>query len=250
MAADSNIVGVADKANEIKRIMVKKQFFSEQPEKPFCATLLKDFIDFQNMYFVEPVAQAENYDDPVLAPYKAHCGELPLNEYSECDSRATQGIKWSKDPGMLRQQLIHFCRIYSGTKNFRVFELTFGNKKARKLVFYSERACGTAPNDKVKICGDGGYKVYNIQSCMPIDGVRTHDPYSYYWKRPLENYNGILVYLDQFYIFDLYNLDPSGKFTTDTPEYSLLLWAVGPDRSHSCSYSTIRPITQRPKQRK
>ncbi len=192
-AADPGVVREADKADAVKRILARKKFYLGEPEKPFCGQFLKDFRILKDMSFVEPVARAENYDDPVLEPYKARCGDLPLNERFACDPRATQGMKWSKDPREKRQQLLEFCDLYTGTASFKVFELDIDKnpKNGKELIMHFERAHG---GDNVY--WDGGYNVFNSRNCALIGGAPTHDPYSYFWRRTLENYNGILFYKD------------------------------------------------------
>lgn len=244
-AADPGVVREAVKAEAVKRIMARKKFYPRQPEKPFCRQFLEDFRILKDMRFVEPVARAEHYDDLVLEPYKARCGDLPLNEYFECDPRSTQDVKWSKVPREKRQQYLRFCHLYIGTAKFKVFELDIDNdpKNGKELIVYSERAIGRDFKGD-SVYGNGGYKAFDSSSCAQIGGARTHDPYSYFWNRPLENYNGILSYDGRYYIFDLSDLDPSGEHTSDYPHYSLHVSTVGTDRSRWCSYSTIPPTTK------
>ena len=245
-ASDSGVEREADKADAVKRIMAGRKFYMGEPEKPFCGQFLKDFRIPKDMSFVEPVARAEHYDDPTLESYKARCGERPLNEKYECDPRATQGVKWSKDPVKKRQQLLRFCHLYTGTANFKVFEIDIDNdpKNGKELIVYFERAIGRDFRGD-NIYGNGGYNVFDSRNCALIPVDSTHDPYSYFWKRPLENYNGILFYRDRYYVFDLYELDGSDR-DPENPIYRLHISTAGADRSHWCSYSMIPPRTIKP----
>jgi len=183
----------------IKRIMSGKQFFSQQQERPYCVKLLKDLRNFKDMHLVEPIAGAENYEDPILNSYKERCGGLPLNEHFFCEGRGDTDDIWSDDPRERRQQLLaSSCRQYISTRNFRVYELnikTDNSNSLETLVFYSERACFVWAEGVSKYeCTNGGYTVYYNDNCYVFGGTYTHDPYDYYYNRSLENYNGIILY--------------------------------------------------------
>src|SRR5712691_3053078 len=116
-----------DTAAAIKRIMARKTFFLKQPGNPFCGPFLRDFRTLKGMTLAEPVARAATYDDPVLAPYRARCGEQPLNEKFECDARTGLDTDWSEDWKEARQQSLDLCEVFYGTANFKVFELDIDN---------------------------------------------------------------------------------------------------------------------------
>ena len=230
----------AAKAEPIKRIMAKKQFEPNQPEKAFCVQFLRDFKTLNGMKFVEPVARADRYDDPVLAPFKKRCGELPLNESFLCDGRATAGFRWNRNPILRRQQYMEHCEYFQGNKNFKIFQFDANDnpKDGEELVVYFESARG--PLNKpaaTTVTTDGGYFAFSARSCAPIPGAPSHDPYSYVFQRPVENYNGIVSYHNKHYVFDLYALMDNDNVAAD-PHYWLSVLTFNDDKREWCSYST------------
>ena len=229
------------KVGPIMQILARKEFAPNQPEKPFCAQFLKDFKTLNGMRFIEPKVVAQNYDEPALASFKARCGKQPLNEIFACDGRATADVKWEANPAKRRQQNLEYCSVFYGTRNFKIFQLDANNdpKDGEEIVVYFERTRGPANRPaETTITGDGGYYAYSAKSCSPIAWVPTHDPYNYFFQRPVENHNGVISYRSKFYVFDLYALIGSDAFPAD-PHYRLHVSTLNSARGEWCSYSTL-----------
>ncbi len=230
----------AAKAEPIKRIMASKQFEVRQPEKPFCVQFLQDFKTLNGMKFIEPIARADQYDDPALASFKERCAPLPLNEKFECEGRDIEGVKWSRDRLLHRQQALTYCKSFHGTRNFKIFQFDANNnpKDGEELVVYFEGARGPVSDPASARTGDGGYYAYSARTCTPIPGAPSHDPFDYFFQRPVENYNGIVSYRGKYYSFDLYALIGNDSIPAD-PDYRLGVSTFNDDRREWCSYSTL-----------
>src|SRR5712692_5271664 len=117
----------ATKAQTIKQILAKNKFQNKQSKNTFCTQILSDLKTMNGITFMEPIARADSYDDPALAPFKKRCGEQPLKESFHCGARATTGIKLDRNWKKRRQQLAEICEAWYGTKNFKVFQLDINN---------------------------------------------------------------------------------------------------------------------------
>jgi hypothetical protein len=136
----------------------------------------------------------------------------------------------------------------SGTRNFKIFRIDANNdpKDGNEIVVYLEGARGPANRLAQRtVISDGGYYAYGAKDCAPGANALTHDPYNYFFQRPVENYNGLISYHNKFYVFDLYALIGTGTFPADPP-YWLQVFTLNEDRREWCSYSTlsIRPVLE------
>ncbi len=241
----------ADKAEAIKRIMAERKFQMTsvvgKQNKAFCEGFLQDFRLQKNIEFIEPVAKADSYDDPVWQPYKASCPQLELFDRYSCEPKIYDAIM-AQPPTERQREFKTACQHFRGTANFKLFLVDINNnpKDGKEHVFYYERAEGPLNRPVSKqIYGNGAYAVFDLDRCEVKRGANVHDPYSYFYKRPLENYNGIIDYRGRHYIFDLADLDGSDR-DPKNPNYRLQVDGhakfgkeTKPRLGPICSYSTI-----------
>jgi len=241
----------ADKAEGIKQIMARRKFemrpVVKEENRAFCQAFLGDFQLQKNIEFIEPDIRTDSYDDPVWQLYRARCPNLGLFDSYACEPKIAESIE--RLPKEQREE--HYknsCRNYRGTANFKHYLVDINNnaKDGKEHVFYYERAQGplNRPDSKLNYA-NGGYSVIDLDRCELKGGAPTNDPYSYFYKRPLENHSGIIRYKGKHYIFDLADLDASDR-DPDNPIYRLRLDAYGtysrkvePRLGPVCAFSTI-----------
>jgi hypothetical protein len=245
----------ADKAEDIKRIMVKRKFemrpVVSKQNMAFCEGFLEDFRLQKNVEFIEPDVKSDSYDDPVWQPYRGRCTNLAseLFDSYQCEPKIAESIeRLPKD-----QRDSHYkssCRHYRGTANFKHYLVDINNnsKDGKEHVFYYERAQGPLNRPGVKLhYANGGFRVIDLDRCELKGGASTNDPYSYFYNRPLENYSGIIRYNDRHYFFDLSEVvgsdsDPNNPaYSVRLDGYSVVGKKTTPRSGPICSYSTIVP---------
>jgi hypothetical protein len=241
----------ADKAKAIKRIMAGRKFDMgpavAKQSRAFCEVFLRDFRTQANIEYVEPVARADSYDDPVWEPYKRRCSDAVIFDRYECEPKIYDAIM-ARPPAERQREWKTTCRHYQGTANFKLFVVDLNNdpKDGKEQVFYYERAQGPLNRPDAKLAyGSGGYRVIDLDRCEVTGGANSHDPYSYFYKRSLDNYSGIVRYQGKHYVFDLYELDGSDR-NPDNPHYRLVLNGyatyspkIKPKLGTLCSFGTL-----------
>ena len=241
----------ADKAESIKQIMAKRTFemspVVRKNSKAFCEAFLLDFRLQKSIEFIEPVAKADSYDNPVWEPYKRRCPALELFDQYGCMAADAEYIRTlPKEEGDRYRKGV--CQHYRGRANFKLFLVDINNnaQDGKEHVFYYERAQGPLNRPDAKLnYGNGGYSVIDLDRCELRRGAEAHDPYSYFDQHPLENYSGIIRYQDKHYIFDLYELEGAGR-DPNNPNYRLHLNGYStfgrettPRLGPVCTYSTL-----------
>lgn len=243
----------ADKAEAIKRIMAKREFemrpVVSKQNKAFCEGFLEDFRLQKNVEFIEPDTKSDSYDDPVWQPFRSRCTNLAseLFDSYQCEPKIAESIE--KMPKEQRDS--HYrseCRHYRGTANFKHYFVDINNnpKDGKEHVFYYERAQGPLNRPDAKLnFANGGYWVIDLDRCELEGGSPTNDPFSYFYNRRLDNYNGIIRYKGKHYIFNLSDLDGSDR-NPDNPNYRLRLDSYGtysrkvePRLGPVCAFGTI-----------
>ncbi len=182
-------------------------------------------------------------------PHRGRCTNLASEFFDSyhCEPKIAESIeRLPKD--QRDSQYKSSCRHYRGTANFKHYLVDINNnsKDGKEHVFYYERAQGPLNRPDAKLnYANGGYRVIDFDRCELKGGSPTNDPYSYFYKRPLENYNGIIRYRGKHYIFDLADLDGSDR-NPDNPNYGLRLDSYGtysrkvePRLGPICAFSTI-----------
>jgi hypothetical protein len=240
----------ADKAEGIKRIMAERTFemsrVVRKQDKAFCQSFLQDFGHQEHIEFIEPVARADTYDDPVWAPYRGRCPGVPIFDDYECEPKIYDAIM-AQPPEVRQREFKSVCRHYRGTAGFKLFRVDINNnpKDGKEHVFYYERAQGPLNRPDAKLnYRNGGYSVIDLDRCELRGGAEAHDPYSYFYQRPMENYSGMIKYKDGHYIFDLFELEGADRkpsnlyYVLHLNGYSRFGRDIKPRLGPICDYST------------
>jgi hypothetical protein len=210
-AGDSDQVLEKKKAAIVK-VMNQGNFKAYiQNDKKFCATFLVDFKEQKNIEHIKPILEVDSYNDPELQAYFKQCPNKKFNEKIMMSARAAEEIE--KKEELLGRKLteeelakeINFPGYYA-TKNFKLFKVNLDNdmKNGNEFVFYAEGYRLAIPRQFTAEYTYGGYRIIDLKTCKIITGVSTNDPFDYEKQQPLENYNGIIKYKGEYYVFDLY----------------------------------------------
>lgn len=193
----------ADKAEGIMKILSNRKFIMMDS---FCNTFLEDFRQMRGIQFEEAVAKSDRYDDPAWEPYKARCAEVGMFEDYYCEPRIAEYLAELPESEQ-HQEMKVACSHYQCTENFKHFRLSLKRDEGNRSedIFYCERSRGPL-NRQGRDPSDthGGFRAIDLKQCRNRDGVHTNDSYSYTYRHPLENYNGIVRYKERYYIFNLY----------------------------------------------
>jgi hypothetical protein len=246
-AIDMHIGAAADQAAPFKRIVSKYTFRPSPGAPPFCRAFLRDFRTQKSVRFIEPVVEAQTYDDPVLEPYKRMCGEQPLNELFTCEARGAPEWDTNKAWKERRNELLAQCDSSHMTSNFKVFELDINDDPVDgvELVIHGEKSLGPMNRQRAKFYGNGAYNIFNGKTCDLNDSIPTSDPFAYFLKQRLDSHNAIVTYGGRYFIIDLYELSGSGRNPLD-PIYGLEVWGSGPrNQKLQCAYSSSRKAVRK-----
>jgi len=156
-----------------------------------CWSLFRDMQVGRNVEYFSPVIEAERYEDLGWERYLPNCQSERYDITYSYNPKIWDAVKdWPEEK---RHKV---GKKFTHTKNFRLYKI---GDIGDKVLLYEEK---TISEDK-KITGNGGYVWINTSSCKTDSGMPTHDPYDYYRKTPLDNYNGVIRYKGKIYTYDL-----------------------------------------------
>ena len=236
--AEEPPAGEAATAEAVQRIMAGREFTVAEDDDPaVCTPVLEDFQAQRGIEYIEPVARAERYRDPVFQPYRAMCPGWEFNRwhYSQISSADLDDL-----PEDQREEILEAIgNHYLGTRNFKLYRLDFDGNPANgeEYLFYAERyylRSSVVPwylriekipgqvdwNDILRPEEvpdnaefiDGGYTVLDFANCEEVDWEQIYDPYDYREGRPLANHTGVIERGGRYYIFELFESDyPPGE---------------------------------------
>jgi len=189
----------SDKKIELKKaaiIKIMKQgkfkaYIQDDPK--LCSAFLNDFVVQKNIEHIKPIVEADNYDDPKLQSYLKKC---PNKEFHKS--------VWAENPAQMRscEEGDDSCgMVYYATRNFKLYRVNVDNniKNGEEYVLYAE---GYKHIDINKYTY-GGYNIIDLKKCEIRGIVHTRDPFDYVKQQPIENYNGIIEYRGEYYVFEL-----------------------------------------------
>lgn len=217
-----------EKAGRIKEIMTARSFkiesHSTQSNLEFCEKFLQDFSQQRGIVYVEPKMTATAPDASVWQPFSRQCPNLELFGRYECmaSDAAYSGALPNQERDSYRKSV---CEYFRGTANFKYYEVDTknGSKYKKTNIFYYERAEGPLNfSDKQRVNGNGGYNVIDLAKCELTSSTAASDAFSYFYKRPLNNFNAVIKYRGNIAIFDLADLDGSDR-DKNKPAYTLRL---------------------------
>lgn len=250
----------AEKAEAIKRVLETEQLnpVEYNSDKRFCGQLFDNLKQMKLIRFVDPVAQAQSYEDPALDKWKQNCGaKPPLNFSYGCIRSGIQNV----------YDTIHSyadaldapgCHKGFGMPPLKIYELSplrQGGKK--RHIIYANDNYGSVVWEyddiytaklwelyKPQLGGGGsaGFRQIDPEKCEPekngasIDAARG--------DRNGKNYNSLIEYQRQYYFLVL-----NERLYSDSDGRASSWWldvqAVAPFRSKemkSCSWrSELKP---------
>lgn len=214
----------ADKAESIKQVLATATLYDSGHFDPaFCHQLFDDLKQMKDIHFVEPIVQAQSYEDAALDPWKGKSKNgLPLNAEVHCEPRLAD----SDSDGTLG-----ICQASYGLPPFKIFELPPAQPSGEKRYFiYYDGGYGPMNIDRYKpsISGYGSFiKQINVANddgaFAPASGGQP-------------SYNSIIEYQRQYYFLTL--------TTSSTGSTWLRVESVKPNRSEDkivCSWSPVKP---------
>lgn len=204
--ADSNKKIEIKKAAIIK-IMKQGKFNAYiQKDHNFCASFLNDFTEQKGIEYIKPIIEVDDYNDPKLQAYFKQCPNKKFNKSVEISHARTLEEISGKEHLLGRPLTEDELEEYGGivfyaTKNFKLYKVDICNNKRNDedFVLYAEGYY----NNEIKQYTDGGYTILDLEQCKIKCGTSTKDPFDYKKQQPIDNYNGIIKYKGEYYIFDL-----------------------------------------------
>jgi uncharacterized protein len=202
----------SDKAEAIKQVLATAPLYPSY-DTPFCRGIFDDLREMKGIHLVDPVAQAQSYEDPVFDPWKKQCrGAPPFNFSYQCDRNIVAADA---------DDLIDGCDAGYGLPPFKLYELPpAGATGEKRYFFYADDAYGPMNRDWRKpILGGGfaGFQQINITQCLSLRGnrwERTGKKSSWngmlanagQGERNGKNYNSIFEYKKQYYFLVLHEV--------------------------------------------
>ena len=185
----------------LKRITMKMNYFVDEK---FCRQFFEDFQTQKDMVHVQPMIQADRYDDPALATFVGKC---PKIKWVGAEPDEEEVALNTRPRGQAGNRSV-------GTAHFRLYKVDINNnrKDGAEHVFYSD---GFVPEplpgeelgpveelDKTH----GQYIVIDFERCLSLGGIEA----GRVWMdgRP-PVYNGIIRYHGRSYLYDL---NASGRY--------------------------------------
>jgi uncharacterized protein len=184
--------------------------------RPECDALLADFISGNNIKVIEPIAQFDQYDPEIMAPYVAKCPqEEPFTFYSFepriARSAEQEGLPW--------QEWKKFGHKYTGTSGYRIYRANMNNNASDgdEHVFYAEKF--KSERDGRIAVNTAMYQVFNLNTCNSKDlsylaSFRGED---FDGKRNNTALSGIIMHRGTYYF---YNLSRYGRLSLMFSKYT------------------------------
>jgi len=217
----------------LRTVMEKRAFKipSYWPGGPtkFCDQFLRDFRAQDNIKHLTPVLEAGTHEALPLQSLPAGCRVEDLFDTYQCEPRIADYIG-TLPAGEQKTYTEKVCRRYRGTQNLRVYRADMDGNPSNgdELVTSFQRTVGPINKpERPQIFGRGHYKLLSGSTCEVLGDLQVHDPYDYLGQTDAKNYNGLIEYKKQFYVFDLFELAPKPGRAGAGP-YSLTLNRYGP----------------------
>lgn len=195
----------ADKAEAIKEVLATNQFEASQGTAALCRQMFDDLKQMNSVEFVDPIVQAQSYEDPAFDPWKRQCKgkKEPLHFTYTCDGHtATQ---YEDDMPVWAKELSANCGAEYGLPPFKLFELpTIDPSQKKHYVFYSDDDYGPMNQEWKKPHAGGGFAAgfytFILPECQFQGGL-----YARGGARNGPNYNSVIRYRGQYYLLTLQN---------------------------------------------
>ena len=190
----------------LKRITMKMDYFVDEQ---FCRQFFEDFKQQVNVEHIQPIIQADRYDDPKLAAFVDKCPEIKWVG-AEPDE---EGVALNTRP---RDQAGNRS---VGTAHFRLYKVDINNnrKDGAEYVFYSdgfvpEPLPGEEPGPVEELDKTHGqYIVIDFERCLSLGGIEAGRG----GTNALPVYHGVIRYHGRSYLYDL---NASGRYVLKLDE--------------------------------
>lgn len=206
------------KAEAIRQVLATAPLYPLSPN-PFCRQVFEDLKQMKGIRFVDPVVQAQSYEDPALDPWKKQCRTSPPFNFSYSCERNIEPSD--------ADDVTDACHVGYGLPPFRLYELPPDSASGEKrYFFYADEAYGPMNRDwkKPKLGGAGlaGFQQIHIARCLSTMGNQ--------WERGGKeltswrggwadadqgslngkNYNSIIEYRERYYFLILHERSYGG----------------------------------------
>lgn len=209
----------------MKELLEGKQFKSDKEinkDPLFCDQLIKDFVAQKDITYIQPIAQADKFDDPALAPYNSYCPNRPMHMiyYYTGGKDYQEGLREAPS----EQEIEENGLKYYATNHMKLYEVDIDNnpENGKEYVFYGEDYFSQQKKDifssveKQYYAGWdqsnlGHYSLVKFQNCPishEIQGAGI-------WVKPEErksfyHHTGIIEKDKKSYTYTIYGYDESG----------------------------------------
>lgn len=240
----------SEKAVAIKEVLVTAQLSPAEynSDKRFCNRLFDDLKQMKGIRFIDPVAQAQSYEDPVLDKWKRQCGGKPTLNFSYgCTKQVIDTIHSYVDAINITGD----CYKGFGTPPFKIFELPSTKPGGQKRYFIAASSSygsavwedsdvfppGHWERVKPRVGGGGGIgtQQFDPKTCEHMGASFIGGP---------GNHNKIIEYKSQYYFMTIYRdhiVASDGNFS----RWVLDAETVAPNGSkgkQSCSWSSVSKL--------
>lgn len=220
----------SDKAEGIKQVLATAPLYlyEDAMDVPFCNQMFDDLKQMKEIYFVDPIVQTQSYEDQALDPWKQQCKSTqPMHFSYACDGKFYSLYK--EDIPRLMKDISEECRAGYGLPPFKLFELpSFKPHGKKHYVFYSDDDYGPMNQGWNKPHAGGGSKAGFDKLIFPGCEHRGSSTRIRGGSRNEPNYNSIISYRSQYYLFNLFEEYESYSLTIEpaiqSKPYSICRW--------------------------
>ena len=228
----------ADKAGAIKQVLATAPLYlyGDNSGAPnFCTRMFDDLKQMNGIRFIDPVVQAQSYEDPALDNVTQHCGTKPPLHYSRgCLPNIAANLSAGREG--FAESLAE-CDVGFGLPPFKLYELAPIEPAGKsRFIFYSDDDYGPmnlAWRKPMLGGGFAGFRQIDPNKCEPVEksgaGIGASISAE---ERNRKNYNSIIEYKNQYYFLVLNHQDSSWWLQTQ---------AVTPIRAKLCFWTPVVP---------
>ena len=166
-------------------------------KRQFCEQLLADLQAGREVEFVEPIVRTDDYNDPRLQAYLGRCPKLKPYRTVVYQPRIWEHLEEEKVPEDAREE---YGRIFYLTLDFKLYQADFsGNPdKDKEYLLYG----GGGFEFEFKERGPAYYSILTLDPCKSLGSTNVNDTVNYKVKQMTGNYNGVLRYKTELYVYD------------------------------------------------
>jgi uncharacterized protein len=188
----------SDKESPMKSILIKEKF---ETDNPFCNQILTDLKQMNGIEFINPVAQASSFENPVFDKLKQHCGNKPPLHFSYgCTSSDLDYLKTDDDA-------IWECELNFGIHPYKLYKLPLQGTSYKNGYYLSYRgpAHTTVSDSGIPTLNDGIQVIgLDINTCERIGVGERFDYFNANSRmKSSDMYSGIIKYQEHYYYISI-----------------------------------------------